>query len=291
MPHPEVSLERPLVGVEQIVVAGDAAPGAHLLERLEFRQGGLGQRLGLADEGEHLALPLLVQPLPVLVVVERPLLELRAAARDLPGIRHGVAADVHPAVDDAVVDAERRGQAMHAGIGRAERAVGSLRRHHVEAGHGLGEVHGVVEPEALVVVLAELHRIRIRRLRPLGARQHLQRTRQRKAPRLLPHTPTPGGTVANGRGCLVAGCESNAGRRRPRGPERSAMAPQRKRAARAAPGAPARRSTQPQRGHRIVLEDERMHLRFECRVLEVPDPAIGADQRKVRAEEHLVPEL
>ena len=38
VPHPEVAFERLLVGVEQIVVRGDAAAGVHVLERLELRQ-------------------------------------------------------------------------------------------------------------------------------------------------------------------------------------------------------------------------------------------------------------
>ena len=101
----------------------------------------------------------------MLVVVERALLELLGAARDLGRIGDRVAADVDAAVQDAVVDAQRGRQAMHARIGRAERAIRSFRSDHVEGRHGLGEVHGVVEPEALVVRGRELHVIRVGGLR------------------------------------------------------------------------------------------------------------------------------
>ncbi len=129
----------------------------------------------------HLHAPLVVETFPVRVVVERALLELLRATGDLGRIRHRIAADVHAAVDDAVIDAERRRQTVHSGIRRTERDIRGFRRHHVEGRHRLGEVHGVVEPEAVVVRLAELDVVRIRGLRALGARHHLQRARQWKA--------------------------------------------------------------------------------------------------------------
>ena len=64
MPHPEVSLERLLVGLEQIVVGGDAAAGVHMFERLEFRQRDLGQLLRIADQRQHLVAPLRRRALP-----------------------------------------------------------------------------------------------------------------------------------------------------------------------------------------------------------------------------------
>ena len=42
VPHPEVPLEGLLVGHQQIVVRGNAAPGVHVLQRLELRQADLG---------------------------------------------------------------------------------------------------------------------------------------------------------------------------------------------------------------------------------------------------------
>ena len=162
MPHPEVALERLLVDVEEVVIRGDAASGMHVRERLELGQLGLRQRLRVADQRQHLLAPLLVEALPVLVVVERALLEFLRAARDLRRIGDGVAADVDAAVDDAVIDAERRRQAVHARVRGAERAVRRLRRHHVEGRHRLREVHGVVEPEAVVVRRGELDVVRDR---------------------------------------------------------------------------------------------------------------------------------
>ncbi len=175
MPHPEVPFQGLLVRVEQVVIGGHAPPGVNVGERLELRQLGLRQRLRIPDELHHFLAPLRVEPLPVCVVVERALLELLRAAGDLGRIGHGIAADVHAAVDDAVIDPQRRGQAVDACVRGAEGAVRSLGGHHVERGHGLREVHGVVEPEALVILLAKLDVVGIGRLRALRARQHLQR--------------------------------------------------------------------------------------------------------------------
>ncbi len=84
MPHPEVPLEGLLVRLEEIVVGGDAPAGMHVLERLEVRQ--LPASAAPAPRwisASILSLPLRVQTLPVLVVVEGALLELLRAARDL----------------------------------------------------------------------------------------------------------------------------------------------------------------------------------------------------------------
>ncbi len=171
MPHPEVALERLLVDVEELVVRGHAAPGVDVLERLELRQLGRGQRLRVADQREHLLAPLRVEAFPVLVVVEGPLLELFRPARDLVGVGDGVAADVDAPVDDPVIDPEGRRQAVDPRVGGAQRAIRGLRSHHVEGRHGLGEMHGVVEPEALVVRGAELDVVGISRLRALQSRE------------------------------------------------------------------------------------------------------------------------
>ena len=166
----------------------------HVRERLEVRQFGFRQLLRVADQREHLDAPLLVQTLPMLVVVERALLELVRAPLDLRGIGDRVAADVDTSVDDAVIDPERRRQAMHARVRGTQRAVRCLRRDHVERRHRLREVHRVVEPEAVVVGRAELDVIGIGRLRALGPRDHLERARSRKTLRLdwlvQDHSPT-----------------------------------------------------------------------------------------------------
>src|SRR6185369_16135552 len=128
-------------------------------------------------------------------------------------IGHGVAADVHPAVDDAVVDPERGGQAVHARGGGAQGAVGGFRGHHVEGGHRLREMHRVVEPEALIVRGGELHVVRIGGLRGLGTGHHLQRARRREGARRgvrvdagSPHParPRPAGAGSVGPGRMTS---------------------------------------------------------------------------------------
>ena len=60
MPHAEVALERLLVYVEEHVVRGHAAPGMHVLERLQGREPWARQGLRIADQLEHLLAPLRV---------------------------------------------------------------------------------------------------------------------------------------------------------------------------------------------------------------------------------------
>src|SRR6516162_9212517 len=61
MPHPEVSLQRFLVNVKEVMIRSDAASGVHMLERLELRQYGFRQRLRFMDQCHHLVFPLRVQ--------------------------------------------------------------------------------------------------------------------------------------------------------------------------------------------------------------------------------------
>src|SRR5208282_1602021 len=61
---------------------------------------------------------------------------------------------------------------------------GRLCRYHVECGHGLGKVHGIVEPELPVVGFRKLNMVRIGRLRPFGSRYDLHRAGQRELPGL-----------------------------------------------------------------------------------------------------------
>src|SRR5690606_31178842 len=61
-----------------------------------------------------------------------------------------------------------------------QRAIGRLRRNHVEMMHRLGEMHRVVEPEPLVVLGHELAIIGISRLRALGAGHDLDGTGERE---------------------------------------------------------------------------------------------------------------
>jgi hypothetical protein len=184
VPHPKVALERLLVGHQQVVIRGNSTARTHMFERLELGQHGIRQGLRVLDQLQHLLLPLGIQRFPVFVVVEGALLELSGAARDLLRVGHRVAADVHPAVDDPMIDAERGRQAMHPRVGRTQRAVGRFRRYHVERGHGFGKVHGIVEPEFLVVGLGELDMVRIGRLRSLGSRYDFHRAGQRELPGL-----------------------------------------------------------------------------------------------------------
>ncbi len=156
------------------MIGSDTPPGMHVRQRLELRQLGLRQPLGVLDELHHLLAPVRVELLPVRVVVERPLLKLLRAAGDLGGVGDGVAADVDTPVDDSMVDSQRRGQAVNARVRGAKGAVRGLRGHHVESRHRFREVHGIVKPEAVVIRLAELGEIRVRRLGPLGSLNHLQ---------------------------------------------------------------------------------------------------------------------
>src|SRR5689334_19513041 len=73
---------------------------------------------------------------------------------------------------------------MHPGVIRAQSAIGGFRGDRVEHAHRLRKMHGVVEPEALIILLAELHVIGISRLCALGAGDDMKRTRKRKAPGL-----------------------------------------------------------------------------------------------------------
>src|SRR5262249_35635942 len=51
------------------------------------------------------------------------------------------------------------------------------------------------------------------------------------------------------------------------------------------------RSLQPEERGGVLLQDQRPHLVPERRLLEVGEPAVGRDQREVRAEQHLRAEL
>ncbi len=184
VPHPEVALDRLLICHQQIVVRGNAAARVHVFQRLEFRQCRVRHVVGVPDQLQHLLLPLRIQRFPILVVVEGAFLELYGAARDLLRIGNGVAADVYPAIDDPVIDTQRGRQTMHPGVGRAQRAVRRFCRDHVECGHGLGKVHGIVEPEFPVVGFGKLNMVWIGRLRLFGSRYDLHRAGQRELPGL-----------------------------------------------------------------------------------------------------------
>ncbi len=181
VPHPEVTLECFLVRVQNVVIRGDAAARVNVLQRFEFRKHRFRKGLRVADELHHLFLPLREQPFPVRVIVEGALLEFLRAPRDLRRIGDAVSADVEAPVDNPAVDAERGRQGLDARVRRAERDVGRFRCNRVEDVHRLGEVHRVVEPKALVVILGELHVVRIGGLRPLGTRDDVQRTGKREA--------------------------------------------------------------------------------------------------------------
>src|SRR5665213_3846355 len=46
-------------------------------------------------------------------------------------------------------------------------------------------------------------------------------------------------------------------------------------------------SPQPQYRHRILLQNQFMHLGLEACLLEVFDPSVGGDQRIIRSKQHL----
>ena len=90
----------------------------------------------------------------MLVVVERALHELVGALLDLGRVGDADAADVHAAVDDALVDALGRRQHCTRVFAAPSAQYAASAVTEVERRHRLGKMHGVVEPEALVVSVA-----------------------------------------------------------------------------------------------------------------------------------------
>ena len=104
-------------------------------------------------------------------------------------VEHRVGRDVDPPVEDPVLDPHRgREREQARGIG-PDRGVRDFRRDRVERRHRLGEVHGVVEPEPLVVLRLEPREVGIHRLPPLRAQNvgDLGRQRERPLTRCLGH--------------------------------------------------------------------------------------------------------
>ena len=176
--HQELGVVVPHLG-EQVDAPVEVLPHVVVLrhpERLgdhggivELGEFGHADRGDLVDQPFDPRLPALVQGVPVLVVVPGPLAEDRGPAADLVGVGDRVGGDVDAPVDDAVLDAERGGEDEHpSGVG-PDRAVRDLGRDRVEGGHRLGEVHGVVEPETLVVLRLEPGEIRVHGPPALGA--------------------------------------------------------------------------------------------------------------------------
>ncbi len=155
VPHLRVQREHPVEVLLQVVVLRDA-------DRAEDHLGGLplGQlrhldRLDLGDQRPQPVLPPLVQRVPVLEVVPGPRPELGGPPLDLRRVEHRVGGDVDPPVDDPVLDAERGREHEQPRRVGADRLVRHFAGDRVERRHRLGEVHGVVKPEALVVVRLE----------------------------------------------------------------------------------------------------------------------------------------
>jgi hypothetical protein len=151
-----------------VVLRHPGRPGDHR-QVVHLGQVGYPYLLDLPDELLDARLPALVQGVPVAVVVTRALLEVGQPPADLLGIGHRVRRDVHPPVEDAVLDAQRGRQHEHPRAVRPDRRVRDLRGHRVERRHRLGEVHRVVEPEAPVVRGLEPGEVRVHAAPLLGA--------------------------------------------------------------------------------------------------------------------------
>jgi hypothetical protein len=161
VPHPGEQVKAAVEVLAHVVVLRHAGRAGDHREILELRQGGHADRGDLVDQRLDPRLPALVQGVPVLVVVPGPLAEQGRPAADLLRVGDRVGGDVDAPVDDAVLDAERgREDEYPRGVG-PDRAVRDLGRDRVEGRHRLGEVHGVVEPEALVVFGLEPGEVRV----------------------------------------------------------------------------------------------------------------------------------
>ena len=181
LPHPVVAFQGFLIRVEQVMVGGDSTACMDMFQGLELRDFNFPQLLRIADQRHHFFFPLRVQPLPVGVIVKGALLEFLCAAGNFVWISHSVSADVDAAVDDSIVDPQRCRQAMHSRVVCAQSTICGLGSDCVEEAHGRREMHGVVEPEALVILRGELHVVRISSLGLFGSRDHFKRAWKRKA--------------------------------------------------------------------------------------------------------------
>ena len=180
VPHPGEQVDAAVEVLPHVVVLRHPARLGDHGGIVELRKFGHGDRGDLVDQALDARLPALVQGVPVLVVVAGPLAEDRGPAGDLVGVGDRVGGDVDPPVHDPVLDAERGREDEHPRGIRPDRAVRDLGRDRVEGRHRLGEVHGVVEPEALVVVRLEPGEIRVHGPPALGARgvRDLRRKRE-----------------------------------------------------------------------------------------------------------------
>ncbi len=171
VPHLGEQVDAPVEVLPHVVVLRHAGRSGDDFRLVELRQFRHGDRRDLVDQALDAHLPARLQGVPVLVVVAGPLTEDRRPAADLLGVGDRVGGDVDAPVDDAVLDAERGGEDEHPrGVG-PDRAVRDLGRDGVESRHRLGEVHGVVEPETLVVVRLEPGEIGVHGPPALGSRR------------------------------------------------------------------------------------------------------------------------
>src|SRR5215469_10221275 len=105
VPHSEKAFQRFLIGIQEVVIGGNAPSPVNVLQRFELGEFRLAKLLSLADQVHHFVFPLREELLPVLVVIEGALLELLCAPRNLGGIADAVAPDIDSPVDNAIVDA------------------------------------------------------------------------------------------------------------------------------------------------------------------------------------------
>ncbi len=176
LPQGEAEIEQPVVGGKELVARALAGPGGDdlpVLHRRERREPQLGH---LLHQVTDLSEPVVVQPVPVAEVEPGPVHEQGDASLDLLG-RGRDGAEVHVAVEDAVVDAVGRRDHVVPGVVLRERRERELEEGGVPRGQGLGPVDAVVEPEAAVFVvpafLGEQGRVGVEPLPPLGPRRGL----------------------------------------------------------------------------------------------------------------------
>ena len=149
-----VEVDRPVVGRHQPVVRAELVVVDQLLLVLELGQPRDLERRQLRDPRVDLDLPALDEHVPVRVVVADPRQEGLEPLLDLGRVAHLVRGDVDVAVDDAVLDAEHGRDREDAALVEADREVARLGGDHVERRHRLREVHPVVEPEAVLLLVA-----------------------------------------------------------------------------------------------------------------------------------------
>ena len=160
LPHLQAHVDELVVLGEQVVAAAD--PGVLEDQRLVLDLGQLVEMDGVqfGEQTLHLDFPGLVQRVPVLVVEPGALHERGHALLDFLRVRYAHRGDVDVAVDDAVVDAQRRRHEERPGVVLRQGEEPGLVPQQVERVMRLGVVQPVVEPELTVLELRPLRVVR-----------------------------------------------------------------------------------------------------------------------------------